>query len=86
MKLSIDIATEIYPIAHRKTFTLQLAYTLQPESDSSGAEEGDAAKIEPWRIDVPGNEGISEGFDYVMHGKVRHLKASRHPCAEGAAC
>ncbi len=77
MKLSIDIATDIYPMQNKPSFTLQLASTLHRDLDGAGGAAGGAGGTagarrdhEAWRIDVPGNEGISADFDYVMHGKV----------------
>lgn len=82
IKLSIDIAVDIYPMAGKRQFTLQLARTLH--RDSAGAEEKRGK--EEWRIDVPGNEGITADFDYVMHGKVRFLCVSFPHLSFDSAC
>ncbi|KDN46971.1 RNA polymerase [Tilletiaria anomala UBC 951] len=77
IKLSIDIATDIYSMVNRPNFTLQLATQLQrgtgnEDVDQQGDGGAGAAQGRPeaWRIDVPGNEGISADFDYVMYGKI----------------
>lgn len=86
-KLSIDIATDIYPMANRPQFFLQLASKLHRGStdavatDTAGQSgmngvDGARKEHEAWRIDIPGNEGISADFDYVMHGKVCFPPAS----------
>lgn len=83
IQLSIDIAVDVYPMAGKRQFTLQLARTLhrQEGEEKRGREE--------WRIDIPGNEGITADFDYVMHGKVRPPFArpppSREPFESGSS-
>ncbi|EPQ26734.1 uncharacterized protein PFL1_05713 [Pseudozyma flocculosa PF-1] len=79
MNLSIDIATDIWPVSEGQQLTFQLASTLRKDSaiKSTGQEgEGNqdasavAAERDAWRLDMPGNGGIADDFDYVMYGKI----------------
>ena len=76
MNLSIDIATDIWPVAQGQQLTFQLASTLKKDAAATKADELDpsaaAAERDAWRLDQPGNGGIADDFDYVMYGKVCH--------------
>ena len=65
MTLSVDIATDIYPIHVGQQLTFQLVSSLHRQKASD-----DAADKESWRLDQPGAQGIAEEYDYVMYGKV----------------
>ncbi|SNX82007.1 related to RPB8 - DNA-directed RNA polymerase I, II, III 16 KD subunit [Melanopsichium pennsylvanicum] len=76
MTLSIDIATDVWPISEGQQLTFQLASTLKKDTKTEGAD-GDtqdaaaqAAERDAWRLDQPGNGGIADDFDYVMYGKI----------------
>lgn len=68
MDLSLDVATDIYPVASTQSFSLQLVSTLHPGGE---AESGD--KKEVWR---DGAGGLAEEWDYVMYGKVSGVSVS----------
>lgn len=77
MTLSIDIATDVWPVSKGQQLTFQLASTLKKDAaaKADGAEgEQDAATAaaerDAWRLDQPGNGGIADDFDYVMYGKI----------------
>ncbi|KAJ1025221.1 hypothetical protein NDA16_002725 [Ustilago loliicola] len=80
MTLSIDIATDIWPVSEGQQLTFQLASTLKKDTTTSSktdAADGDAqdaaaqaAERDAWRLDQPGNGGIADDFDYVMYGKI----------------
>ncbi|SPC67853.1 related to RPB8 - DNA-directed RNA polymerase I, II, III 16 KD subunit [Ustilago sp. UG-2017b] len=81
MTLSIDIATDIWPVSEGQQLTFQLASTLKKDTatgaSKTDAAEGDtqdaaaqAAERDAWRLDQPGNGGIADDFDYVMYGKI----------------
>ncbi|KAN0062714.1 DNA-directed RNA polymerases I, II, and III subunit RPABC3 [Thecaphora frezii] len=79
MNLSIDIATDIWPVSVGQQLTFQLASTLKKDSAiKSTGQEGEglqdasavAAERDAWRLDMPGNGGIADDFDYVMYGKI----------------
>lgn len=65
MTLSIDIATDIYPIHEGQQLTFQLVSSLRREK----GEEDAPADRDAWR--VGGGDDVSQDFDYVMYGKVR---------------
>lgn len=64
MDLSLDVATDIYPIQPGQNLTVQIVSSL-------GGPNADADK-DAWRMD--GGGGLADEFDYVMHGKVRLLR------------
>lgn len=66
MTLSIDIATDIYPIHVGQQLTFQLVSSLRREK---GDGEEVQADRDAWRGD--GGDDLSADFDYVMYGKVR---------------
>lgn len=80
MNLSLDVATDIYPIHAGQTLTLQLASTLDRAGSSAGKQNGvgdggeqgggtqDAAGREAWRHEQSGT--LADDFDYVMYGKI----------------
>jgi DNA-directed RNA polymerase I, II, and III subunit RPABC3 len=73
MNLTLDIASEIYPLNQGENFTLAIARTLVPsELDEPEEEEGGVKKIkrELWRS---GEQGIAADWEYVMYGKVGAL-------------
>lgn len=78
MTLSIDIATDIWPVSEGQQLTFQLASTLRKDTaakpDGVDGEQQDAAaqaaERDAWRLDQPGNGGIADDFDYVMYGKI----------------
>lgn len=65
MSLSIDIATDIYPIATGQQLTFQLVSSLRREK---GEGEDTQADRESWRVDS--GDDLSADFDYVMYGKI----------------
>ncbi|KAK0546103.1 DNA-directed RNA polymerases I, II, and III subunit RPABC3 [Tilletia horrida] len=85
MNLSLDVATDIYPISVNQTLSFQLAASLQRTATAAGRTTGGTVDAdaemegagagasvqerEPWRMDA-GNAGIADDFDYVMYGKV----------------
>ncbi|PWN53150.1 RNA polymerase [Violaceomyces palustris] len=83
MKLSLDIATDIWPVSEGQQLTFQLASTLKKDSAAGGRLNGvngsgeaaedpaaSAAEKDAWRLDQPGSGGIADDFDYVMYGKI----------------
>jgi DNA-directed RNA polymerase I, II, and III subunit RPABC3 len=73
MHLTLDIASELYPLQSGETFTLAIARSLVPEeSDADAGDEvvdGGSKKIkrELWRS---GEQGLAGDYEYVMYGKV----------------
>jgi DNA-directed RNA polymerase I, II, and III subunit RPABC3 len=69
MDLSLDVATDIYPISPSQSFSFQLVSTLHPagSGNTNGTDGAGAASKEVWR---QGAGGIAEDWDYVMYGKV----------------
>ncbi|WFD34901.1 DNA-directed RNA polymerases I, II, and III subunit RPABC3 [Malassezia cuniculi] len=65
MTLSVDIATDIYPVTVGQQLTFQLVSSLHRQK--AGDEASDR---ESWRLDQPGAQGIAEEYDYVMYGKI----------------
>ncbi|KAI8818666.1 RNA polymerase [Fimicolochytrium jonesii] len=63
VEITLDVNTEIYPLAVNDKFSLALAATLA--LDGSG---GDAIDREAWR-ERPGVRTLADDYDYVMHGK-----------------
>ncbi|CAO1617093.1 unnamed protein product [Jaminaea pallidilutea] len=69
MDLSLDVATDIYPMKSSQSFSFQLVSTLHP----GGAANGDGDNLtnstgkEVWR---DGAGGIAEEWSYVMYGKI----------------
>ncbi|PWN35263.1 RNA polymerase [Meira miltonrushii] len=60
MDMSIDIATDIYPVSANQNLTVVIASTLG---------RGDSTEdSEAWRIDKA--SGLADEYDYVMYGKV----------------
>lgn len=77
MNLSLDIATDIYPVNVAQNLTLQIASSLGRAVADGDAGEGDR---DAWRM--IGGGGLADEFDYVMHGKVCTLSCSslRYHC------
>lgn len=75
MQLTLDIASEIYPMSAGLEYTVALARNLveeEMEVDEAGSVDGDAnapkrVKREMWR---GGDQGLAAEYDYVMFGKV----------------
>ena len=75
MHLTLDIASELYPLAEQDTITLAVAKSLVPDEldlDREGSVDGDEdaprrVKRELWRS---GDQGLAADFEYVMYGKV----------------
>ncbi|PWN21970.1 RNA polymerase [Microstroma glucosiphilum] len=69
MDLSLDVATDIYPISPSQSFSFQLVSTLHPagSGNANGTDGAGAASKEVWR---QGAGGIAEDWDYVMYGKI----------------
>eukprot|EP00842_Homolaphlyctis_polyrhiza_P002852 jgi/Hompol1/3568/HPOL_001621-RA len=70
MEVTLDVNTEIYPMAINEKFTLALASTLSLDGTPI-----DTSKKQPWRDpnSVPADkrtETLDASFDYVMYGKV----------------
>lgn len=69
MDLSLDVATDIYPMKSSQSFSFQLVSTLHPGGAAN--EDGDnltnSTGKEVWR---DGAGGIAEEWSYVMYGKV----------------
>jgi DNA-directed RNA polymerase I, II, and III subunit RPABC3 len=65
MKLSLDIAVDIYPVSVAQNLTLQIASSL---GRSAGDGEGGDNDRDAWRLE--GGGGLADEFDYVMYGKV----------------
>ncbi|ORX40568.1 DNA-directed RNA polymerases i, ii, and iii 17.1 kda polypeptide [Kockovaella imperatae] len=57
MHLTLDIASELYPLSENETITLAVARSLVP----------DEVKRELWRS---GDQGLAADFEYVMFGKI----------------
>ena len=66
MTLSIDIATDIYPVHVGQ----QLAFLLVSSLRRDKAESDSAADRDAWRFDQD-DTSLASGYDYVMYGKVR---------------
>lgn len=60
MDMSLDIATDIYPVSQNQSLTVQIASSL-----GRGGEGNDS---DSWRFDQPG--GLADEFEYVMFGKI----------------
>ncbi|MCO5613852.1 hypothetical protein L7F22_068130 [Adiantum nelumboides] len=60
MDMSLDIATDIYPVSASQNLTVVIASTL---GRGEATEDSEA-----WRIDKP--SGLADEYDYVMYGKV----------------
>lgn len=73
MNLTLDIASELYPLQSGETFTLAIARSLIPEEldevdgDDVGGGGGKRVKRELWRS---GDQGLAGDYEYVMYGKV----------------
>ncbi|UZJ51875.1 hypothetical protein CBS101457_001195 [Exobasidium rhododendri] len=65
MKLSLDVAVDIYPISVAQNLTLQIASSL---GRSTGEGEGGENDRDAWRLE--GGGGLADEFDYVMYGKI----------------
>ena len=88
MSLTLDIASELYPISSGEVLTLAIARTLLPEEmeaeDEAGSVNGDGeaprkVKRELWRS---GDQGLATNYEYVMYGKVS--RAASSPSLDGA--
>ena len=66
MTLSIDIATDIYPIHVGQQLTFQLVSSLRREK---GDGEEVQADRDAWRLDQD-DTSLASGYDYVMYGKI----------------
>merc|ERR1711964_508921 len=64
MTLSIDIATDIYPVHVGQ----QLAFLLVSSLRRDKAESDSAADRDAWRLDQD-DTSLASGYDYVMYGK-----------------
>ena len=75
MHLTLDIASELYPLSEHDTITLAVAKSLVPDEldlDREGSVDGDEdaprrVKRELWRS---GDQGLAADFEFVMYGKV----------------
>ncbi|WOO82327.1 DNA-directed RNA polymerases II and V subunit 8A [Vanrija pseudolonga] len=78
MHLTLDIASELYPVAEGEAFALAVVRSLTPDQDAKDAaadENGDGAddegnrkvRRELWRAP---DQGLANDYDYVMHGKI----------------
>jgi DNA-directed RNA polymerase I, II, and III subunit RPABC3 len=74
MHITLDIASELYPLKAGESIFLTLARSLVTETDADADVEMDAdgekvQKVtrEMWR---GGDQGLAEQFDYVLYGKV----------------
>ncbi|KAL1412782.1 DNA-directed RNA polymerases I, II, and III subunit RPABC3 [Vanrija albida] len=75
MHLTLDVASELYPLAEGEAFALAVVRSLTPEKDAAEAAEGmdddDGAtrkvRRELWRAE---DQGLANEYDYVMHGKI----------------
>merc|ERR1711964_302315 len=65
MTLSIDIATDIYPVRVGQ----QLAFLLVSSLRRDKAESDSAADRDAWRLDQD-DTSLASGYDYVMYGKI----------------
>ncbi|WFD00184.1 GTPase-activating protein [Malassezia yamatoensis] len=65
MTLSIDIATDIYPIHQGQQLTFQLVSSLRPEKGDGDEVQADR---DAWRTES--GDDLSADYDYVMYGKV----------------
>ena len=72
MTLSLDIATDIYPVHVGQ----QLAFLLVSSLRRDKAESDATADRDAWRLDQDDNS-LAKGFDYVMYGKVRLRQQSK---------
>ena len=72
MTLSLDIATDIYPVHVGQ----QLAFLLVSSLRRDKAESDATADRDAWRLDQDDNS-LAKGFDYVMYGKVRLRQRSK---------
>ncbi|CAO1637326.1 unnamed protein product [Sympodiomycopsis kandeliae] len=66
MDLSLDVATDIYPVTPSQSFSLQLVSSLHSNSTSDDTNTSRSNK-EVWR---DGAGGIASEWDYVMYGKI----------------
>ncbi|WFD24747.1 DNA-directed RNA polymerases I, II, and III subunit RPABC3 [Malassezia equina] len=67
MMLSIDIATDIYPVHVGQSLALQLVSSLRREKADADADA--AADRDAWRLDAD-DTSLAKDFDYVMYGKI----------------
>ncbi|WFD32652.1 DNA-directed RNA polymerases I, II, and III subunit RPABC3 [Malassezia sp. CBS 17886] len=67
MTVSIDIATDIYPVHEGQQLTFQLVSSLH--TGKPGAADG-VADRDAWRLDQEGADNLAKDFDYVMYGKI----------------
>jgi DNA-directed RNA polymerase I, II, and III subunit RPABC3 len=76
MELTLDIASELYPLAAGESVSLALARSLKPEEEAADADDDAAAeaagetrkvKRDMWRAD---DQGLANDYDYVCFGKV----------------
>lgn len=74
MQLTLDIASEVYPINEGENIALAIVRNLVPEEmdaeddqDGLDADAPKKVKREMWRS---GDQGLAADYDYVMYGKV----------------
>ncbi|ORY33425.1 RNA polymerase [Naematelia encephala] len=76
LSLTLDIASELYPLQASEAFTLAIAKSLNPDEDAladNGGGDGDGeqqprrVRREAWRN---GDEGLAADYEYVMYGKI----------------
>ncbi len=73
--MTLDIANELIQFKPKDTFSLALARSLRAAADDDAAQtSGGPTQREMWR---GGEQGLAEDYDYVMHGKVRHVSRAR---------
>lgn len=65
VKIILDINTDLYTLTSDAPFELLLASTLNLDGTKD-----DASKSGGWREKQPGESDLSDGWDYVMYGKV----------------
>lgn len=83
MHITLDYANELISLSPKDKITVCLAKTLDTKSGGSNGNDDQAmavdgqpgvdsgrAKREMWR---GGEQGLAEGYDYVMYGKVSEL-------------
>lgn len=73
MELTLDIASELYPLADGEGFSLAVARSLKPDEvdadadEAADGEETRKVKRDLWRAD---DQGLANDYDYVCYGKV----------------
>lgn len=69
MHLTLDIASELYPLAEGDVFSLAIVRNLKPEDVLEDEDEDGPKKVkrELWRAE---DQGLANDYDYVCHGKI----------------